>query len=305
VKIELERYERNPIMVAGQAEWESQNVSNAAAVVHDGKVVLLYRAEGFEPRGAGHTWPVTSIGLAVSENGFDITERRPQPVFGRDRSDMWHVNGSEDPRISKIGDTYYIVYVGQNLYGHFGDRLCLATTQDFVTFEKHGVFMEELEQRTSGLLPGKIDDQFVLFHRPMPNMWVSFSRDLKSWRGMTCVFKTRPGTWYEAKLGIGPPPIETDQGWLLFWHGKDLRKHYALGIMLLDKDDPRKIIKLQEEPILRAETDYEREGFVPNAIYTCGAVRFNDRYFVYYGCADRCLAVATVDVDKVERWCQG
>ena len=302
--LKLKRYEKNPIMQPSGNKWENLNVSNAAAAVYDGKVYLLYRAEGEEKRSPEIDWPVTRLGLAVSENGYDISLRNDLPVFDRDLNDPWCEFGCEDPRISKIGDTYYIVYVSMSRFGYTGDRLAYATTKDFKTFEKHGLLMKQLEQRTSGFLPGKIDDKFVLFHRPMPNMWMSLSRDLKTWENMTCVLETKDDTWYENKLGIGAPPLETKYGWLLFWHGKRNNAEYGLGVMLLDKNDPSKIIKMQEEPVLTCEMDYEKEGFVKNVVYTNGAVRFGDKYFVYYGCCDRCLAVATVDVDEVNAWCE-
>jgi predicted GH43/DUF377 family glycosyl hydrolase len=304
MSIRLTRYAKNPIMLAGEHDWENQNVSNAGATVYDDKVYLLYRAEGHEPRKGPGSWPVTRIGLAVSENGYDISHRLAEPIFSPDPQDPWNQHGCEDPRISKIGDTYYIVYTIMGPYGDHGGWLAYATTKDFKTFQQHGRLMPELEQRTSGLLPGKIDGKFALFHRPMPNMWCSTSRDLKNWEEMTCMLQIKPGTWYENKLGIGPAPIETEHGWLLFWHGKNNRSEYALGIMLLDKDDPSKIVKFQEEPILTCEMDYERKGFLDTVVYTNGAVRFKDKYFVYYGCCDRCLSVATVDVAEVDAWCE-
>lgn len=304
MSLKLTRYEKNPILTATSNVWENRNVSNAAAAVIDGRVVLLYRAEGEQLRQGPGSWPITRIGLAFSDNGFDITERCDQPVFDRDLADPWCEFGCEDPRISQIGDTYYIVYVTMSRFGYTGDRLAYATTKDFKTFTRHGLLMKQLEQRTSGFLPGKVDGRFVLFHRPMPNMWVSFSDDLVHWHDMTCVLETRDGSWYENKLGIGAPPIETEHGWLLFWHGKNNRAEYGLGVMLLDKNDPRRILKMQDEPILICEMPYEKKGFVDNVVYTNGAVRFKGRYFVYYGCCDRCLSVATVDESAVDRWCR-
>lgn len=301
--LKLTRYARNPILLPTANRWENLNVSNAAAAVYNNRIYLLYRAEGEDRRAPGIACPVTRLGLAISDNGFDISERYDEPIFDRDLNDPWCEFGCEDPRISRIGDTYYIVYVSMSRFGYTGDRLAYATTRDFRTFTRHGLLMKQLEQRTSGFLPGKIDGKFFLFHRPMPNMWGSFSSDLQHWEGMTCILETRDGSWYENKLGIGAPPIETDHGWLLFWHGKNNRGEYALGVLLLDKNDPRRIIKFQEEPVLRCELDFEKRGFVPNVVYTTGAVRFGERYFVYYGCCDRCLAVATVTVDEVERWC--
>lgn len=302
--LKLHRYEKNPILRPTSNRWENRNVSNAAATVYNGKIFLLYRAEGEDMRAPGILCPVTRLGLAVSENGFDIAERREEPIFDRNLNDPWCEFGCEDPRISKIDDTYYIVYVTMSRFGYTGDRLALATTRDFRTFTRHGLLMKQLEQRTSGLLPGKIGGRYFLFHRPMPNMWGSFSSDLVHWEEMSCILETKDGSWYENKLGIGAPPIETDYGWLLFWHGKDNQGCYRLGIMLLDRNDPRRILKFQEEPILSPELDFERSGFVPNVVYTNGAVRFKDRYFVYYGCCDRCLAVGTLSTKEVDAWCR-
>ena len=164
--------------------------------------------------------------------------------------------------------------------------------------------MKEFEQRTSGLLPGKINDYYALFHRPMPNMWISYSKDLKTWERMKCILQTKDSSWYENKLGIGAPPIETEHGWLLFWHGKNNKAEYRLGIMLLDKNDPSKIIKFQEEPILEPQEEYELKGYVANTVYTNGAVLLKDKFFVYYGCSDKYLSVATINYDEIDYWCK-
>ncbi|MBE6364368.1 MAG: glycosidase [Lentisphaerae bacterium] len=303
--IKLKRCEKNPIMLPRGDSWESAHVSNAGAVVHDGKVHLIYRAEGQDKRtSAPNSWPITRLGHAVSENGFDISQRDELPVFDRSETDPWRCFGCEDPRISKIGDTYYIVFTAMSRFGHFGDSLMYSTTKDFVTYTEPQPLMREFEQRTSGFLPGKINGEFCLFHRPMPNMWLSYSKDLINWHDYQCIFRIKPGTWYDKKLGIGAPPILTRYGWLLFWHAKNTAAEYALGIMLLDKDDPAKIIKFQGEPVLRCEMPYEKEGFVNNAIYTCGAVEFNGQFIIYYGCCDQCLSVASVPADEVYQWCQ-
>lgn len=302
--IKLKRYENNPIMQAGTNKWENMNVSNSGATVYNDKIYLLYRAEGEERRKGPSSWPVTRIGLAVSENGYDISSRHHLPIFDRSDDDLWNKYGCEDPRISKIGETYYIIFTAMTDYGDHGGWLMYSTTKDFKKFTPMQRLMPELEQRTSGLLPKKIDNKFCLFHRPMPNMWVSYSDDLKSWQNMQCIFQICPGTWYENKLGIGPAPLETPYGWLLFWHGKNNKCEYALGIMLLDKDDPTKIIKIQDEPILSCEMDYEKKGFLDNVVYTNGAVEFNGKFFVYYGCCDHCLAVASIDVEEIYKWCQ-
>ena len=131
--VKLKKYEGNPILKPNHNKWEDRNVYNAAATVYNGKVYLLYRAEGYDELREGLKWecPITRLGLAISENGFDINYRSPQAVFDRDKKDPWREYGCEDPRISKIGDTYYIVFVSMSRFGYTGDRLGLATTKDF------------------------------------------------------------------------------------------------------------------------------------------------------------------------------
>lgn len=299
--LQLERFENNPILRAKpENAWEAQNVSNAGATIHDGKVYLLYRAEGFEPRsGWLKHWPRTRIGMAISSDGFNIDYRSEEPVLDLIPGDDWEGEAVEDPRISKIGDLYYIVYTG---VGFLGEHLRLATTRDFMTFERHGAVMPEFRQRTSTLLPEKIDGNFVMIHRLEPNMWVSTSEDMKKWSSPQLVMAVRPGRWDEKKLGAGAQPIKTELGWLLFTHGVDRNNSYALGLAVLDLKDPTKLIYRHDGPILSPEKDYELETFfepLPEVVYTCGAVEKDGDYIVYYGCGDRCLAAAGIAVDKV------
>jgi predicted GH43/DUF377 family glycosyl hydrolase len=264
--------------------------------MHEGRVHILYRAEGFEKR-VPYTkdWPVTSLGLAVSEDGYTIESRSNEPVIGPEPNGQFGEHGIQDPRIAKIKDTYYIMSAGVS---RWGDRLFLHTTKDFNTYENLGCIQPEHEMRTAGLFPEKFGDDFCCLLRYQPGMWISYTPDFKEWHGTKLVLPVKPHSWYGRKLGIGATPIRQDDAWLLFWHGKDdsLDGIYSLGIMWLGLKDPSKIIKMQEEPILTVEQDYEREGYWPNVVYTCGAVEKNGMYLVYYGCADRCLALATVPV---------
>lgn len=305
-ELKLIRYPDNPILCPSERLWECCNVSNAAAVEYDGAIHLIYRAEGKDLRSnRPNAWPVTRLGHAVSYDGFTIAKRDMSPIFDRDINDPWRFYGCEDPRISKIGDTYYIVFVGMAKLGHFGDFLLYSTTRDFKSFTKPKPLMREMEQRTSGLLSGKINGEFLLYHRPMPNMWVSRSSDLEHWHDTKCIWQVEPGSWYGKKLGIGAVPVETSFGWVLFWHGKSEDSSYALGIMLLDKDDPTKIIKVQKTPVLTCEMPYEKEGFVSNVVYTTGAVHYQGKFIVYYGCCDHVLSAAYLPEEAIFEWCSG
>jgi predicted GH43/DUF377 family glycosyl hydrolase len=297
--IKLKRFKYNPILLPNSKnEWESLHVSNAAATIYNGKIYILYRAEGKnEYRKSAPSWPVARIGLCISEDGYTIKERYSKPVIDLRGEELPQVDGVEDPRISKIGDTYFIVYVVTSIYG---DHISLATTKDFKKFQKKGLIMPDISQRTSALLPEKINGQYLLYHRILPNIWVSYSKDLKTWYGSKIIMKRRFNHWTDVKIGICAPPIKLETAWVLFFHAKDSKGVYRLGIAWLDLKDPSKIIRVQDEPILEPEEEYERKGFVDNVVYSSGAVLLGDKVFVYYGCADRCLSVATVDKKEIE-----
>jgi len=290
--IKLKRYDRNPVLTAiPDHPWESKHVSNAGAILRDGKVHILYRAEGEDTRpSTWHTWPISRLGLAISDDGFTISERLPDPVLDISGEEHPETDGVEDARIAEIDSKYYVVYCTTSV---FPEVLALATSDDLVHYEKHGTLMPDFSQRTGGLFPKKINGEFMLMHRVLPHIWISRSSDLKEWHSSEAIWRTRPGHWTEIKMGIGATPIATDQAWVVIIHGKDRSAVYRLGVMWLDLEDPTKVLRFQEEPILEPEEDYELHGFVGNAIYTCGAVVLDDELLVYYGCADTCLSVAT------------
>ncbi|MEK7071064.1 MAG: glycosidase, partial [Patescibacteria group bacterium] len=125
------------------------------------------------------------------------------------------------------------------------------------------------------------------------------SKSLTGWSNNEPVFQERPGMWDSMRTGIGGPPIETEKGWLLFYHGVDHNLTYRLGIMFLDLEDPRKIIYRSSEPILEPEEEYEKKGYINNVVYTCGAIEKDGLYYVYYGAADRVIGLATVEKKRV------
>jgi len=298
--VRLTRYKANPILPPiPDHPWEAHNVSNAGAIEHAGKVHILYRAEGFEERQPPgfSKWPVTSLGLAISSDGFTIDERLPDPVIRHRPGGAFGEHGIQDPRIARVEDTYYITTAGVS---RWGDRVILYKSVDLRTYEEIGVLQPEHEMRTAGMFPEKFGADYCFLLRYQPNMWISYTRDFQEWHDTKLVWECKKNSWYGRKLGLGATPIRQDDAWLLFWHGKadgpGIR--YALGVMWLDLEDPAKILKVQQEPILSVEMDYEREGYCPNVVYTCGAVELDGKYIVYYGCADRVLAAASVPVEE-------
>jgi len=152
-----------------------------------------------------------------------------------------------------------------------------------------------MENKNGVLFPEKVKGEYVMFYRIMPDIWIAYSLNLEEWYGHQIVIEPREGLWDSKKVGAGAPPIKTEKGWLLFYHGVDEERVYRLGVALFDLDDPARLIARQEKTILEPEEKWELEGDVPNVVFTCGAIEKGGMYYVYYGGADTVIGVATVD----------
>jgi len=217
--VKLTRYEGNPILEARpENSWEAQNVANAGAVMHDGKVHILYRAEGFEKREPRvKQWPVTRLGLAVAADGFHVDERPAVPVLGPEPPGSFAEHGVQDPRIALIDGTYYLTLSGVS---RWGNRTLLYATENFRTYRKIGDIQPEFDMHSCGLFPARFGGRYAMLLRYLPNLWLAYTRDFKTWEPSRLLFETRKHSWYGQKLGIGATPIRQDDAWLLFWHGK-------------------------------------------------------------------------------------
>jgi predicted GH43/DUF377 family glycosyl hydrolase len=309
----LERYAGNPILVPTNAWWESRWVYNTAAAVYRGRVHLLYRAQGAD-------W-ISRLGLAVlDEDGVSVAHRSGRPVFEPATDNAWERLGVEDPRVSRIGDVYYLCYTAASLYpalkprrykrpSAFSDegvpwrtRIAIARTRDFRNFRRCGMAFRNWDNKNGALFPRKVRGWYVLLHRLFPDIHLGVSRDLHHWHNYGPLIRVRPGHWDGNRVGVAGPPLPTPYGWLLIYHGVDDNRVYRLGIALLDLDDPRRVIARSDNPILEPEEPYEREGLVPNVVFSCGAVDYRGRVMVYYGAADSVVAVASVPRDRMLTW---
>ncbi|MHA2297724.1 MAG: glycoside hydrolase family 130 protein [Candidatus Hodarchaeales archaeon] len=293
--MQLIRYENNPILKPRpDRDWEKGAVFNCAATEFNDEILLLYRAIG------NYETYISTLGLAKSKDGFNF-ETFADPVM-RPEAD-YEKFAVEDPRITFLDDKYYITYTAVKTPIPKGDvefHIGIASTTDFKIFERHGTVINEYRDKDGVLFPEKIGGRYVLMHRaPEPDMWIAYSKDLKNWTDHEKLFGPIKNTWQDFKVGAGAPPIKTDQGWLEFYHGVDKELHYSLGVMLLDLNNPSKIISRLEDPILTPEEEYEKVGDVPNVCFTCGVVEKDGEYFVYYGAADKCIGVATINKSKL------
>lgn len=273
-------------------------IFNAAAFMKDDKVHLLYRA-------MGTTDPISRLGLAISEDGIHF-ERNPNPVFTGGELTLGKL-GAEDPRVVRIDDTFYVVYttvsrrVGGALNPNWKEQvdkkpqIALSTTKDFINFQNYNVIIPDVEGKNSSFFPKKVNGEYWLIYRVNSDTtYFSSSPKLDHWPERFRLFDKRPGHWDSIRVGLGAPPIETEKGWLLFYHGVDEKNIYRLGVMFLDLINPLKILYRSPEPLLEPETDYERYAFISNVVFTCGVIERDGKYFVYYGAGDEVIGLATV-----------
>jgi predicted GH43/DUF377 family glycosyl hydrolase len=207
--------------------------------------------------------------------------------------------GVEDPRITRIGDEYWFTYVAVSRHG---PATALASTTDFQEFARHGVIFP-IENKDVVLFPERIDGEYVALHRPLggtpftqPEIWLACSGDMIHW-GRHEVLLGGVSGWDAGRVGAGAPPIRSPGGWLEIYHGSTKPAGdcavgaYSAGALLLDLDEPHRIVRKASEPILVPEADFEREGFVPSVVFPTGVVERGDTLLVYYGAADTVCAV--------------
>lgn len=323
----LSRVKENPILSPiAKHFWESKAVFNPGVVYSRGKVHLLYRAIGNSD--------VSVLGYASSSDGIHIDERLPLPIFvptlgGRaldppatDPADPpappnglyvsggggW--GGSEDPRITELDGRMYLTYVAYD--GWSAPRVALSSI-DANDFHAHKWNWTEpkivsppgMVDKNAVLFPEKIHGKYVMLHRIFPNIYVDFLDDLsftgkQKWLGLSCAIPPSRTGWDSRKVGAGAPPIKTDDGWLLIYHAVGERDsgRYKIGAMLLDHDDPSKVLYRSHQPILAPDAWYENEGFKAGVVYPCGACAVHDNLMVYYGGADQVTCVATAPLHQ-------
>ncbi|MDR0932645.1 MAG: glycoside hydrolase family 130 protein [Victivallales bacterium] len=213
-----------------------------------------------------------------------------------------------DPRITKFGDEYVIMHASHSR-SYSGPRVSVVKTRDFKKFTRIEQEMTPHANRNAVLFPEKIGGRYVRFDRPMEtecgkaDMCVSFSDDLSHWYDTTVLMQPRSG-WDSHKIGGAAVPIRTEQGWLAIYHGVDNSSCnnyiYRLGVVLLDLEDPTRIISRGEMPLLWPEHDYEFFGRTPNVVFCCNTIVEPDRTVkIYYGAADTCIGLATAKLDDL------
>jgi beta-1,2-mannosidase len=314
-------------MTKAPAHWEALHTFNPAAVVRNGKVYVLYRAE--DDSGTMAIGMHTSrLGLAESEDGIHFT-RRAQPVFypaDDGQKDREWPGGVEDPRIVESEDgTYVLTYTQWNRKTY---TIGIATSKDLITWVKHGPIFagvangkyDKLDYKSSGIVT-RLEGDHLVAAKIHGNYWMYWgeiqirlarSSDLIHWTpvedlsGKTVVLlHNRPGRFDSAFPEVGPPPLLTKEGILLLYNGKNAEKNGATGLdanaysggqALFSGDDPTKLLSRTNEPYFRPELPFEKSGqYAAGTTFTEGLVFFHGKWFLYYGCADSLVGVAVYD----------
>lgn len=315
----LERCSLNPILQPrAHIEWEALAVFNTAAIAIDGRVHLIYRAIG---------WDGTSVfGHASTRDGVHIDEQSDEPVYtdestlagyaataatciGDYRSGPSHY-GCEDPRLTRVDERIYMTYTAFDGAHPPGVALTSIAVADFTAGRwnwRPPVLISPLHQAHKNwvIFPRRIGGRLALLHGISPEVQIEYldSLDLHAESPIESHFAPSgdPRRWDNRIRGVGPPPLETPAGWLLIYHAMDQRDpgRYKLGAMLLDLDDPTRILARLPYPLLEPDARYENEGFKQGVIYACGAALAGDRLQVFYGGADTVVCVASVPLSRL------
>ena len=308
-KIKLERFPQNPVLEPEpKHSWESKAIFSPGAIYEEGRVHLVYRALSEDD--------TSVLGYASSSDGFTFEERLDEPIY-LPREDF-EKKGCEDPRLTKLDDTLYMCYTAYD--GKNEPRVALTSIalSDFLAKRWEWtrpvlISPPGVGDKDAAIFPKKVKGKYAILHRVGTSIWLDLVDSLSLEEGR-CIFEE--GTCIKGtiimsprqekppaeKIGIAAPPIETESGWLLLYHivsKKDDKLYYYVSAVLLDMDDPTRVIARRKTPLLEPEMPYEKEGQVANVVFPCGAVVINDRLFVYYGGADKVIGVATVTLSEL------
>ncbi len=295
------RSDANPILTAGDVPYPANSVFNAGAARVGDETVLLLRVEDL--RG------ISQLHVARSGNGVTDWRFDPEPLLRSDESggddEAW---GCEDPRLTWLPEREEWV-IAYTAYGPAGARVALAMTRDFRAVHRLGPVTSPWD-KDAALFPRRIGGRWAMIHRPSPaesraHMWLSYSPDLRHWGDQKLLIEARDGGWWDAgKIGLGPPPLETAEGWLVMYHGVHATADgpiYRVGLALLDSEDPATVRHRTDEWVFGPSAAYEHSGDVGRVVFPCGWTldETADQLRLYYGAADTVIGLATARFSDV------
>ena len=327
--MKIQRCSSNPIITPGKFSWRKATVFNPAAIIENDKFYLYERT-------GGNLRPFKCyIGLMSSDDGIHFSHVTPEPVITPDMFGFPY-GSVQDPRIVKIDGLFYLTYAlrpcamsyhptglgvpestrpeypdGWGKPEHYLTRSGIMVSEDMIHFRQVAYTTPlDINDRDNVLFPEKIKGKFVLLRRPeeyigekygthAPSMWITYSDDLVHWDEPKVIAKPEL-PWEGKKIGASAPPIRTDKGWLVLYHGVDAENIYRVGAMMLDLDNPEKIIGRTKSFIMQPEEYYEKFGlFIPNVVFPTANVVKDGLVYIYYGCTDTSIGLATVPLTEL------
>ena len=279
-----------PILRDGEVEILEFDKSEPDLVFSDPRIIIY--------KGTTYLTTLSHLRLVCSDDGIEFAESGHSPILGQGDTENY---GIEDCRVAQIDGTYYLTYtaVSENGYG-----VGMMSTSDWSHFHRHGMIFP-CPNKDCAIIPEKINGEYWCLHRPIgvgiggKYIWVSRSRDLEFWGKNECIARTREGMWDSERIGAGASPIKTEKGWLEIYHGVDVNHRYCLGAMLLDLNDPSKVLARSQEPIMEPIMGYEKEGFFGNVVFTNGHIVDGDNITIYYGASDEVVCKAELSMRSI------
>jgi predicted GH43/DUF377 family glycosyl hydrolase len=335
--LKITRCPENPIVCPGKWDWRMSNVYNPAVIHDDGRFYLYERTAGsLRPH---HCY----VGLLASEDGVHFRHLSDKPILSPEMVGFKY-GSVQDPRVVRIADTYYMTFAfrrfawniyptglgvpeaSQSAFPGFDPakdknqtRSGIAISKDRLQWEFFGwATPGDIDDRDVILFPEKIGGRFALLRRPIgfvdtntghgeehPSIRISFSTDLRTWTEPEIVIRPE-FKWEDNRIGGSTPPVRTDRGWLVLYHGVENTNPatrwvvYRVGAMMLDLKDPWRVIAWAPTFIMEPETYYEKFGaFIPNVIFPTGNVIKDGLLWIYYGCCDTAIGLATVPLNDL------
>ncbi|MFZ2522846.1 MAG: hypothetical protein WAW92_00490, partial [Minisyncoccia bacterium] len=286
-------------------DWESKALFNPAAIYLGKKVHILYRAMSQDN--------TSVIGYAQSPDGVTISYRSSQPIYApresfEDKRVPHGNSGCEDPRIVKIGDTLYLCYTAYNGITPPSVAVSAISAKDFLAKKWNWsrpvlVTRDGVDDKDGCLHPEKIKGKYFLYHRVDNHIVGDFGetpwfKEKNNFKNIPILYP-RQGMWDSQKVGISTPPIKTEKGWLLLYHGVSIHSRYRVGAVLLDLKDPTKVLSRTTDAIFEPAEAYEIQGQVNYVVFPCGAVVKDGNILMYYGGADSVVDVATIKLKNL------
>ncbi|KIL37432.1 glycosidase [Cohnella kolymensis] len=248
--------------------------------------------------GFAYLTSISYIRIARSKDGRRFTVDDQPFIYPSDKSEVF---GIEDPRVTQIGDTYYIYF---SVVSPNGIGVSMVSTKDFESARRHGMIFCP-DNKDVLIFPEKVNGKYYALHRPTmksigsPEIWIAESENLIHWGNHKHLIGLREAMWDWGRIGGGAVPIRTDKGWLELYHGASKEHRYCMGAVLLDLDDPSHVVARSLKPILEPEAEYERNGFFGDVVFSCGALVEGDIVKMYYGVADTSMACAELSLQEI------